>query len=152
ASGAEKRLRKLERGLALPAVPASLPFAPSPDGRYMILETGTSPRALTVVPLGDGQGMFWSEGHSPSWYIAGRSATTVATLQSIEVKAPPTPTPTPTTTTPTVVPMLVNVTVRRQGVVINGAQVSAMVEGTECASGTTAENGFLRLTTPSAGR
>jgi hypothetical protein len=155
-TGAETRLRKLERGQATPTVPASLPYTPSPDARYVLMETASSPRGLTVVPLGDGQGTFWSEGHSPAWYVAGRSAPGTVSLQSTPVNAPPTPVPTPTTSTststPTIVPMLVNVTVRRQGSVLSGAQVSAMVEGTECASGTTAENGFLRLTTPAQGK
>jgi hypothetical protein len=35
---------------------------------------------------------------------------------------------------------------------VSGAGVSAVVNGIECAAGTTAENGFLRLTTPSPGR
>jgi tRNA A-37 threonylcarbamoyl transferase component Bud32 len=154
-TGGETRLRKLQRGQATPTVPASLPYAPAPDGRYVIMETASSPRGLTVVPLGDGQGTFWSEGHSPAWYVAGRQAPSTVPLQSTPVDAPPltpTPVPTPTTSSPAVVPMLVNVTVRRQGTVVSGAQVSAMVEGTECASGTTAENGFLRLTMPSPGK
>jgi hypothetical protein len=48
--------------------------------------------------------------------------------------------------------MIVNVTVRRQGNPLAGAQVSAMTGGQECATGTTAENGFLRLTTPATGK
>ena len=48
--------------------------------------------------------------------------------------------------------MVVNVTVRRQGSFVSGAQVVSVVEGQECASGTTGENGFLRLTTPAPGR
>ena len=144
ASGAETRLRKLDRGQA--GV-----FAPSPDGKYALMETATSPRALTVVPLGEGQGTFWSEGQSPAWYIAGRQVTGAPSFQSTEVKAPPTPGPTPSASpvATTVVPMAVNVTVRRQGSAVSGATVASYVEGLECGSGTTAENGFLRLTTPS---
>ena len=151
-SGAEMRLRKLERGQAL-TTPASPAFAPAPDGKYVIMETPTSPRALTVVPLGDGQGTFWSDGQSPAWYIAGRQTTSAPSFQSTEVKAPPTPGPTPSASpAASVVPMVVNVTVRRQGGVVSGATVGAYVEGVECATGTTADNGFLRLTTPAPGR
>jgi len=41
--------------------------------------------------------------------------------------------------------------VRRQGSPVSGATVASYVEGAECASGTTADNGFLRLTTPAPG-
>ena len=55
----------------LPQDISRLPLeAPAPDGKYVIMETPTSPRALTVVPLGDGQGTFWSDGQSPAWALA----------------------------------------------------------------------------------
>jgi hypothetical protein len=116
ATGAETRLRKLDRGSATPTVPASLPFAPSADGKYVLMETASSPRALTLVPLNNTTGTFWSEGHSPSWYVAGRPAPAGTTMPSTPVTAPPTPGPTPATPAPPgTAPMLVNVTVRRQG-------------------------------------
>jgi hypothetical protein len=155
ATGTPATLRKLERGSATPTTPASLPFATSPDGKYVIMETASSPRALTVVPLNDAQGSFWSEGHSPAWYIAGRQAGNTPAFASSPVNPPPpaSPTsPTPAISTPIIVPMLVNVTVRQRGSVLSGATVASYVEGVECATGTTADNGFLRLTTPAPGK
>ena len=150
ATGEVTRVADIDRGVTLggPFLPR---LAVSADGKSLLTASGSNPAALSLVNLADGTQAPWVQGYAPAWFVPTAIKDAPALLPSEPWTPPPAPAPTPTlvlTPAARALPMTIAIEVRRHGSTVSSAEVDALIDAQQCATGSTDAAGRLQLTLP----